>query len=272
MSFSDLSLARRLEATEAFSCLDTAAIVGRLHPEIGAATERIASGAVAFTGIGSPISEARGLGMNGPVTEADMDRLEAFYRSRGDAVRIEVCPLADASLHQLLAARGYRLLEFSNMLARPLDPAGAPLPSTPAPARGGITTRRAEPCESRLWSETVAHCFAEHMPVTPELVDVVGCCTHSPISTCYFGLVDGELAGGAAVVVHDGVALLGGAGTALRFRNRGLQQALIEARLAHAVQAGCNLAMTVTLPGSVSQRNCERHGFRVIYTRAKFTK
>ena len=267
MTFSDLPLARRLEATEAFSCLDTAVIVGRLRPEIGAATERIAGGAVAFTGIGSPISEARGLGMNGPVTEADMDRLESFYRSRSDAIRIEVCPLADASLHQLLAARGYRLLEFSNMLARPLDS-----PAAPAPARPGLSTRRAEPSEGRLWSETVAHCFAEHMPVTPELVDVVGCFTHSANSTCYFGLMDGELAGGAAVVVHDGVALLGGAGTALPFRNRGLQQALIEARLAHAVQAGCNLAMTVTLPGSVSQRNCERHGFRVIYTRAKFTK
>jgi len=29
------------------------------------------------------------------------------------------------------------------------------------------------------------------------------------------------------------------------------------------------MAMAVTLPGSGSQRNFERHGFRVVYTRTK---
>jgi len=266
MTFADLPLARRLEAMEALACQDTGRMVGALRPEISAATERIAGGWAVFTGIGSPISEARGLGMEGPVTEADIDRLEDFYHSRGDSIRIEVCPLADASLHQLLAARRYRLVEFSNMLARPLD-----LSIAATPPSVGLTTRGAEPSEGRLWSETVAQCFAEHMPITQELIDVISCWTHSPISACYFGFVDGELAGGGAVVVSDGVALLGGAGTASRFRNRGLQQALIQARLAHAARSGCNLAMTVTLPRSVSQRNCERQGFRVVYTRAKFT-
>jgi len=267
MIFSNLALARRLEAMEAFACVDTARTVARLHPEIATATQAIAGGWAVFTGVGSPISEARGPGMATPVTEADMDDLEQFYGSRGDAIRIEVCPLADASLHQLLAKRGYRLLEFSNMLARSLDSAPT---SIPAPA--GIATRRAEPSEGRLWSETVAHCFAEYMPVTQELLDIVSCWTHSSIGTCYFGLVDGAVAGGGTVAMHDGVALLGGAGTAPRFRNRGVQQTLIEARLAHAALAGCDLAMTVTLPGSVSQRNCERLGFHVAYTRTKFTR
>jgi GNAT superfamily N-acetyltransferase len=108
------------------------------------------------------------------------------------------------------------------------------------------------------------------VPVTQELLDVMSCWTQSSIGTCYFGLVDGELAGGGTVAMHDRVALLGGAGTDLRFRNRGVQQALIEARLAHAARAGCDVAMTVTLPGSGSQRNVERHGFRVVYSRTKF--
>jgi len=267
LMFANLTLARRLEAMEAFACLDTQRTVSSLHPEIPAAAESIAGGWAVFTGVGSPISEARGLGMNGAVTDVDMDRLENFYRSLGDSIRMEVCPLADASLHQLLAARSYRLLEFSNMLARTLD---SSVGAVPAPAE--ISTRLAEPSEARLWAETVAHCFAEHMPVTQELLDIVSCWTRSSICACFFGLVDGQVAGGATVAMHDGVALLGGAGTALRFRNRGLQRALIQTRLAHAARAGCNLAMTVTLPGSVSQRNCEREGFRVVYTRTKFTR
>jgi hypothetical protein len=267
MLFADLTLARRLEAMEAAACVDTSRSVARLHPEIATATEAIAGGWAVFTGAGSPISEARGLGMRGPVTADDMERLETFYHSRGDAVRIEVCPLADASLHQQLAQRGYRLLEFSNMLARPLEGDAA----TP-PVRQGVSTRPAASDEGSVWANLVAHCFAEHVPVTQELLDVMSCWTQSSIGTCFFGLLDGELAGGATVAMQEGVALLGGAGTDLRLRNRGVQQALIEARLAHAARAGCDVAMTVTLPGSGSQRNCERHGFQVVYSRTKFLK
>lgn len=267
MPFADLALARRLEAMESFCCLDTSHNVAKLHPVIPAAAEQIAGGWAVFTGVGSPISEARGLGMDGPVTPTDMDRLEDFYHSRQDAIRIEVCPLADATLHQLLAARGYRLLEFSNMLARPV----APQEGRESPAVAArIITRIAAPAEGPLWADTVARCFAGQMPITQELIDVVSCWAHSSIGSCYFALVDGEIAGGGSVAVNAKVALLGGAGTVERFRNRGVQQALIAARLDHAARAGCDLAMTVTLPGSGSQRNCERHGFRVVYTRAKF--
>jgi GNAT superfamily N-acetyltransferase len=264
---------------EAFCCVDTSRTVAKLHPQIPTAAEAIAGGWAVFTGIGSPISEARGLGMSGPVTEADMDRLESFYRSRGDAVRIEVCPLADSSFHQLLAARGYRLLEFSNMLACPLAPGENFRIAThhrqkqrrkSRVRRARVRTRMANSSESSLWADTVARCFAGHMEITQELISVVSCWAHSGLGACYFGLVNGEIAGGGSVAVHARVALLGGAGTMERFRNRGVQQALIAARLRHAARAGCDLAMTVTLPGTSSQRNCERHGFRVVYTRTKF--
>ena len=266
MPFSDLALARRLEAMEGFCCVDTARNAARLRPEIPTAAEEIAGGWAVFTGVGSPISEARALGMDGPVTVADMDRLEIFYRSRSDAIRIEVCPLCDVTLMQLLASRGYRLLEFSNMLSQPLAPEQGREASAAAP----VTTRVATASEGPLWAATVAHCFAGQMPISQELIDVISCWTQSSIGACYFAFVDGEIAGGGSVAVHDGVALLGGAGTVERFRNRGVQHALIAARLAHGARAGCDLAMTVTLPGSGSQRNCERAGFRVAYTRAKF--
>ena len=241
--------------------------------------------------------------MQGPVTAEDMERLEEFYGSRGDAVRMEVCPHADGSLHQLLAQRGYRLVEFTNMLAGQIkkdkgkgeNKGEARRVSRPPQKRRvnsgakqqrsqrgtervmrsrfkGVGTRRIDANEGELWARTVAECFAEHMPITQELMDIMSCWAHSPMSACFLGYVDGELAGGGAVAVLNGVALLGGAGTSPNFRGRGLQQALIVARLEHGARAGCDLAMTATLPGSVSQRNCERHGFRVAYTRAKFTR
>ncbi|MCX6621649.1 MAG: hypothetical protein NTY38_11355 [Acidobacteria bacterium] len=38
----------------------------------------------------------------------------------------------------------------------------------------------------------------------------------------------------------------------------------------YAASAGCDLAMMCAEPGSVSQRNAERQGFRIAYTRIKW--
>jgi hypothetical protein len=51
-----------------------------------------------------------------------------------------------------------------------------------------------------------------------------------------------------------------------------VQKALLLVRLAVAAENGCDLAMVATQPGSGSQRNVERLGFRVVYTRTKFLK
>jgi len=40
--------------------------------------------------------------------------------------------------------------------------------------------------------------------------------------------------------------------------------------LRYAAEKGCDIAMMCALPGSASQRNAERQGFRVAYTRIKW--
>ena len=69
---------------------------------------------------------------------------------------------------------------------------------------------------------------------------------------------------------HDRVALLAGASTIPSGRGLGAQGLLLSARL-HAAQAqGCALAVMAAAPGSTSQRNAERGGFQVAYTRTKW--
>jgi GNAT superfamily N-acetyltransferase len=53
-------------------------------------------------------------------------------------------------------------------------------------------------------------------------------------------------------------------------RRRGLQAALLEERMRYAFERGFDLAMMVAEAGSNSQRNAERKGFRVAYTRLKW--
>ena len=267
MQFADLALARRVEEAEGVSGKICGQAVARLHPESGAAVIKVGGGYAVFTGANSPITQAVGLGMRGPVKEAEIERMEAFYRKRGAPVNIEFCPLADAKLFQLLVAQGYRPIEFSNVLVRPLKR------SEKFPAfAGGVGVRLAKPQEQGLWARTVAQGFAEHVKVTEELLNVIEAFSSRPAAKCFFGVLDGKIAGGGVLAIYKRLAVLGGASTLPEFRRRGVQTALQHARLKFAAREGCDLAMTITQPGSISQRNAERRGFHVVYTRVKFLR
>ena len=66
----------------------------------------------------------------------------------------------------------------------------------------------------------------------------------------------------------DGVAQLCGAATAPAHRRHGVQSALVTARLRDATDVGCDVAVVTTAPGSTSQKNVQRNGFHLLYTRA----
>src|SRR5208283_1443108 len=103
---------RRLEAAEAVN----ARLCSGSPP--GAAFLDIAGGCAIFVGAESPLTQTVGLGLNGPVTEAEIDSLEAFFRSRDADISIDLCPLADPCLLEILSRRGYRATEFNNVLVK----------------------------------------------------------------------------------------------------------------------------------------------------------
>jgi len=238
-----------------------------LDPGLGAATEEIAGGVVAFTGVDSPITQALGVGLNGPVTGAELDRLEDFFFSRGAAVAIELCPFADRSLVELIAKRPYRLEEFSNVLVRELREGEGFVGPVP-----GVTAREAEPDEAQMYARLVAEGFDDTARVTQALINVVEAFFRRGSGRCFLTFVDGQAAGGGSVAINDGIAELYGASTLIRFRGRGAQTALLNARMTWAVKRGCAMATTTTAPGTTSQRNFERAGFRVVYSRTKMIR
>ena len=84
--------------------------------------------------------------------------------------------------------------------------------------------------------------------------------------------VNGQAIATGALSINGGVGLMAGASTVPEARNQGAQLALLEHRLRYAADAGCDLAMMCARPGSASQRNAERHGFRIAYTRVKWAR
>jgi GNAT superfamily N-acetyltransferase len=241
----------------------------RRRPDAGIAVAEIAGGIAAFAGKDSPITQTIGVGMNGPVSDPDLDELEQFFRSRGAAVALELCPLIDITIYQALANRGYTLAEVSSVLVRDLT---EPAPSAVEAIPRGIVVRPIAPGEADLWRRTVAEGFAEFQRVTETLLDALSGMTDRPNAESFLAFIGGEVAGGAAVAEHERVGGLFGASTLPQFRRRGVQAALLGARLAWMRECDCDVAVSITQPASSSQRNIERFGFRVAYTRTKLVR
>jgi hypothetical protein len=266
-----LELARRIETAEARAAIETAELMNRTREGTSAAVEHIAGGTAIYCGPDSPVTQAVGLGLYGPVTDHDMDGLESFYRTRAETVRVETCPLADASLTTHFRQRGYYVTEFSNVFAASLLADGLPAffrPELPS----NTVIEKISPDQLDLWTLTVAEGFAETFPVTKEMLNVMKLFGQGPRTECYLALVDGKPAAGGTLAMRDGVAGLFGASTLPAFRNRGLQTALLQERLERARAAHCDVAVSLARPGSASERNIARHGLQTLYTRVKFER
>jgi GNAT superfamily N-acetyltransferase len=266
-----LELARRIETAEARAAIETAELMNRTREGTSAAVEHIAGGTAIYCGPDSPVTQAVGLGLHGPVTDHDMDCLESFYRTRAETVRVETCPLADASLTTHFRQRGYYVTEFSNVFAASLLADGLPAffrPELPS----NTVIEKISPDQLDLWTLTVAEGFAETFPVTKEMLNVMKLFGQGPRTECYLALVDGKPAAGGTLAMRDGVAGLFGASTLPAFRNRGLQTALLQERLERARAAHCDVAVSLARPGSASERNIARHGLQTLYTRVKFER
>ncbi|MGN6185664.1 MAG: GNAT family N-acetyltransferase [Thermoanaerobaculia bacterium] len=263
-ALSDLTLARRLERCEAKSNAAFVEARARVQPEVGAMWIERAGAYAMFDGIGSPLTQTFGLGIFESPDDDDLAQLESFFIERGAEVFHEVSPMAPIETVQRLVARGYHPIEFTSVMHQPIEALDAP--------SSDVRTRIASRDEIELWAETAARGWGG----TPELEDFMrslGNVTAIANGVSPFlAELDGRAAGAATLSIHDGVALFAGASTIPEARNRGVQRALLEARLHYAAERGCDLAMMCALPGSTSQRNAERRGFRIAYTRVKWAR
>lgn len=266
MIFSDLELARRLEQQEAAGGVSFVQARRRLSPE--SAAECIHSHGVyaLFDGPHSPLSQTFGLGLYEPVTPEALDALEAFFSARQAPIAHELCPLSGIEVQQLLCQRGYRPVELTSVMYKEITP------EFEAPANPSLTTRLMQPGEEDSWSLCSASGWTDQPEFREFLLDFGRIMAASDGLHPFFALLDGQPAATAVLRCHQGVALLAGASTMPQFRNQGAQRALLEARLQLARSQGCDLAMMCAAPGSASQRNAERQGFRIAYTRTKWQR
>jgi GNAT superfamily N-acetyltransferase len=263
----DLALARRLERAEALANAEFVEARAAAFPDVGAEWIGVAGAHAMYDGADSPCTQTFGLGLFEPVTSADLDRVEQFFRQRGATVFHEVCPLADASFIQLLNERGYQPFEFSNVLFRAILDDPPPV----AAHDDRLQVRLAERGEEALWARTAAEGWRDVAPGLDDFIlSLAQVNPHQPNSCCFLVEKAGEAIAAGALGSFEGVALLAGACTIPKWRKQGAQRALLAHRLRYGAEHGCDIAMIVAAPGSASQRNAEREGFRIAYTRTKW--
>ena len=265
--FCGTDLARRIEAAEAR--LIVAATEAARRRGAAGLVMPMADGFACFADSGSPMNKVVGLGFGGVPDTVALDEVERMMSDNGTPVQVELSNLANPAVAALLTDRGYRLAGFENVLGRTLTAVEPPAPA-------GVEVRTSADDELDAWVEAVVEGFAHpddagapsHEDFPRDIVERVERDMEAAGLTAYLALCDGEIAGGGGLCMTDGIAQLTGAATAPAFRRRGVQSALLSARLRDATKAGCDMAVVTTAPGSTSQKNVQSKGFHLLYTRA----
>ena len=226
---------------EAISNVEFVETRAKIFPESGACWKNIAGTYVMYDGVKSPLTQTFGLGISQAVTENELIEIEDFYKQFQAPVFHEVSPLVDAGTIKLLNQRGYQPIEFTNVMFRPLQ------------TNENILGKHNEKIKIRIIQDDEQDLWANRTNIISFLAE----------------LEDKVIATGALSICNK-VALLAGASTIPSARKQGAQLALLNARLNYAAKADCDIAMMCALAGSASQKNAERHGFRIAYTRIKW--
>jgi GNAT superfamily N-acetyltransferase len=271
--FCDTALAGRIERAEAGFIALCSQAASRRAGTAGFVIP-VAGGIASFAEDDSPFNKVAGLGFGGRPDASLLDEVERAFAACGAPVQVELAHLADPAIGAVLTARGYQLESFENVLGRALS--GESERVMPA----GVEVRPSGADEFGTWLDVVAEGSVHpdpqgvpwHEEFPREMIIAAERDAAAAGNIRYAALRGGVIAGGATMRLSEGVAQLTGAATVPAHRRRGVQTALLSARLADAAAAGCDIAVITTQPGSKSQQNAQRQGFDLLYTRAVLVK
>jgi len=274
-----MALARRIERAECRLVVDMAKSVARRCGQTDVLISELAGGAAVFAGPGSPLNKWVGLGFGAPLEESRVAELEVEFARRDTAPRVELSAFADPSIAAMLTRRGFQLVGHENVLALELD---APLVdrvrSEQREIDGDISISKVAPEASRAWLDIVITGFLH--PDGSAATPATETFEREALERAFADTIEvkdfdmhlaqagGVAAGGGGLRRLEGLAQLCGASTLPAHRPRGVQTALLRARLLAAAQSGCDLAIVTTEPDSKSQRNVEARGFKLLYERS----
>lgn len=138
-----------------------------------------------------------------------------------------------------------------------------PLAAVPQPYEGaqGIMVRPSPPEERGAYLELYRRAFDARWPVGEDELRFQWVEDTLPCARRFVAEIDGAAVAMASMAILEDVAYLATCGVLPEFRRRGVQGAMIQARLGAAFEIGCGLALGGGGLFSPPRRNFERCGF-----------
>jgi len=269
MSHDLAGLVRRLETAQALQSRSFLLAAQRKNPTGPAQALRGRWGFAHFFAEGHFLNQALALGLAGPVTRRQLARAEALLARGAHPVVLELAPTADLALAGLLGERGYIIQAFQQVLGRELGPQES---KAALPWDSRIEVRCIGSEEMDLWCRVVQAGFQDLDELEPAPETASGFSAEAEGNRFLLATVDGQPAGAAVLGCFGRVAVLSGTSVRPRLRGLGVQRALVAGRLDLAQATGCRWACSAVLPGTASQANLERCGFRVAYPKLEMVR
>ena len=210
-----------------------------------------------FTGIESPITQALGY-----LAADEIATIAEFYRSHSTPWEVSVHPDSHPEALSNLLKLGAVPMGFESEYALPLPRLSAVRPCS----NSRIQVYEIDDSELDKWGKVLHEGFGEEED--PDSIDgLVSLLCGVTGFTRFMATWDGVPAAACHGFRRDNYAYLGGMTTKPVFRGRGIQAAMIEHRIRWAQDTGATMALVTASPGTSSERNILRAGFRLIYNR-----
>jgi GNAT superfamily N-acetyltransferase len=251
--FADMDFARRLEDQHRVFWTGLAPGVRKAGLVEGEPFLDLGDSVAFFAGEGSPLTQA-----NGFFPAGHIEAIQDFYRGRTADWEAVLTPFAGREALQRFLDRGASVDGWETTMYRDLR---EPLQRWETPP--GMSIVEVDSGDLTFWSEISMRGFFGDEPteVGIALARVMECRENA---RRYLAFVDGQPAAAATLTTGE-IGFLGGAATLPAFRGRGIQLALLRRRLEDARELS-EIAVVGASPGTASQRNSERAGFRVAFT------
>lgn len=233
----------------------------------------VGAGVMAHTKDAKWICKAVAVDLDGPLTEAHVAEISAWFRARDVAPVIELTSLSSEASLRAAADAGYQLVEVENVMAAVPQVFDIDAPE-------GITITRLDPANEahlRRYAEIVSSGFVPEGETPTEATIESGVRSQRLPTSFGFLAFDGDepiAASGAEIVAIDSGGdererLLALCGTTVlpAYRRRGIQAAFMAARLRLGIEHGCAMVVVESKPGIPTERNAARLGFALAYTR-----
>ena len=221
-------------------------------------------GAIFCTG---NVSFGIGFGMEETIVQRDLDAIEEFIRSQDGIthVQFELTPYCDPLLLAMLQERGYSLERFLAVWVLELESWQVEEKSS---GNNAVVIKAAAEEDRYEWAWTVAQGISKDGTVSEEAMEATRTFLEVAGNHGFLLKENGESVAGGTLAIDGQLAELFLASTVKEHRGRGHQNRLIEERIRCAKAKGCTYITVTTEPNTVSARNMEKNGFRLIYNKA----